>query len=90
MKTMFLLTNCWPNSTMHNDAASMGMVTEDEAVAKDWVKEDGDNGYEAVFVVTDPSEFKDAMELWNAERHASVDEVQDKTVRNFLDSTGGA
>jgi len=88
MKKMWLLTNCWPNSTMHNDDASMGMVTEDYAVAEAWAKEDKDNGFETVYVVTDTSEFKMATELWNKDRE--VPEAPSKEeVREFLDVMGG-
>lgn len=51
MKTMFLLTNCWPCSTMNHDQASCGMVTDDEVVAQAWKERDEYNGYEEVKVV---------------------------------------
>ena len=48
MKRMFLLTNNWPNSTMHGHDDSMGVVVEDEALAKEWLKQDKYNSYELV------------------------------------------
>lgn len=48
MKRMFLLTNNWPNSLMSGHDDSMGVVVEDEALAKEWLKQDKFNSYELV------------------------------------------
>jgi hypothetical protein len=74
---------------LHNNDRSVGIVTEDYAVAEAWVKEDEDNGFETVYVVTDPSEFKDTTELWH--KDGSVLEAPSKEeAKNFLDGIGGA